>query len=82
MLSATGCIVQTRNLIRTEYIYVKPPESLYSPLEEPKPDKLETNWDLLMWTEDLLRALRERDTDRRMMRDYITETLNKELEDD
>jgi len=77
MLSVTGCSTQ-KNLIRTEYIYVTPPKALYKPVEEPKPDRLETNWDLLMWSEELLKAVRERDADRDALRRYIEETLNRE----
>jgi hypothetical protein len=81
MLSLTGCLIK-KNLIRTEYIYVVPPKSLYSPLEEPKPTSLESNWDLLLWTEDLLREIKERDADRKALRDYIDETLKKEVKDE
>jgi hypothetical protein len=81
MLFVTGCSVQ-KNLIRTEYIYVVPPKSLYSSLEEPKLERLETNWDLLMWSEELLKAVRERDADRDALRKYVEETLNKEVENE
>jgi hypothetical protein len=77
MLSVTGCSVQ-KNLIRTKYIYVVPPKTLYKLVEEPKPDRLETNWDLLMWSEELLKAVRERDADRDALRKYIEETINRE----
>lgn len=80
MLSVTGCLSK-KPLIKTEYVYVAPPKALYESLEEPKPKKLETNWDLLMWSEELLKAVRERDTDRNALRKYIEETTKQSEEE-
>ncbi len=80
MLSVTGCLSK-KPLIKTEYVYITPPKTLYKPLEEPKPKKLETNWDLLMWSEELLKAIKERDTDRNALRNYIEKTLNQNNEE-